>query len=131
MPGPLPVELRLRVVNAWLNNEGSYAVLAQRFGVGEASVDRWVARMRRTGDVLPEPMGGARRATVVDEAGEQIIRDFLNSVPDSTLPELCAHYEECTGVVVSPQTMSDTVRRLGFSKKKRSSDRRRPSAPSP
>lgn len=123
MPGPHPKELRKRVVDAWVNGEGSFVVLAERFKVGEASVNRWVALHRRTGDVEPKAMGGGRRKHIVDERGEAFIRDTLQAVADSTLVELSAAYLEEFGVVVSHQTMSDTVRRLGLTRKRGSSVR--------
>ncbi len=42
MGDPHPAELRERVVAAYCCGEGAYAVIAARFGVGEASVKRWV-----------------------------------------------------------------------------------------
>lgn len=123
MPGPLPNSLRRRVVEAWENGEGSFATLGRRFKVGEASVNRWVSLKRKTGSVAPKSMGGARRPPVVDEAGMQFLRETLGAIPDSTLVELCASYLEEYDVVVSPQTMSDTVRRLGLTRKRGSSAR--------
>lgn len=127
MPGPLPISLRGRVVEAWENGEGSFKTLGLRFKVGEASVNRWVALKRKTGSVAPKPMGGARRPPVVDEAGMQFLKETLEAVPDSTLVELCGSYLEEYDVVVSPQTMSDTVRRLGLTRKRGSSARGLPS----
>ena len=121
MPGPYPRELRERVLEARLNGEGTYRELADRFKVGEATVARWVRRHRVTGSVEPEPMGGARRPYVVDEEGARILCDVLDNVADCTLPELCELYFEERGVRVSPQTMSDTVRRLGYTRKRGSS----------
>ena len=121
MPGPYPKELRERVIEAWLAGGSTQAEIAKRFMVGQQTVVRWVGRHRATGSVAPEPMGGAHRPYVVDEAGAAIIRDVLDCVPDTTLSELCELYEESRGIRVSSQTMSDTVRRLGYTQKKGSS----------
>lgn len=121
MPRPYPKELRERVVNAWLEGALSQREVAERFSVGQQTVVRWVGRRRATGSVEPAPMGGARRPYAVDEDGAVLIRDIIDCVLDITLPELCAAYEEARGVTISPQTMSDTVRRLGYTKKKPSS----------
>jgi transposase len=66
-------------------------------------------------------MGGAHRPLKVDAEGQQFLRDTLAALPDSTLPELSAAYEEVFEIKVSPQTLSDTVRRMGYTKKKASS----------
>lgn len=121
MPAPYPNELRERVIDAWRQGDATQVEIAERFVVASQTVVRWVGRFRRSGSVEPAAMGGARRAYAVDEAGAQTVRDVLDSVPDVTLPELCALYEDARGVRVSPQTMSDTVRRLGYTRKRGSS----------
>jgi len=123
MAKPYPKELRKRVLEARLAG-GTITAVAERFLVDESCVVRWARRLRETGDVDPAPMGGAHRPRIVDEEGEQLLRDALDGAPDSTLPELCGMYAELRGVDVSPQTMSDTVRRIGYTKKKGSSEAR-------
>lgn len=117
------------MVQAWENGEGSFATLAVRFMVGEASVNRWVSRKRHTGSVEPERMGGNRRSRLVDDAGDEFLRAALRDTSDSTLVELCEAYLDEFDVDVSPQTMSDTVRRLGLTRKRGSSARELPSGP--
>jgi len=121
MPAPYPKELRERVVNAWKQGGATQLEIAKRFDVGSQTVVRWLARFRHTGSVAPAPMGGARRPFIVDEEGADLVREILDCNLDSTLPEVCALYEELRGVRVSPQTMSDTVRRLGYTRKRGSS----------
>jgi transposase len=121
MPAPYHRDLRERVVNAWKQGDAAQKEIAERFNVAEKTVGRWVGRFRHTGSVAPSPMGGARRAYLVDDAGTEMLRDILDSVADVTHPELCSMYEETRGVRVSPQTMSDTVRRLGYTRKRGSS----------
>lgn len=127
MPAPYPKELRQRVIDAYQQGNATQEDVAKRFCVGLPTVVRWVGRFRATNSLDPLPMGGSRHPFIVDEPGLAMLVDVIECVPDITLPELCAIYEEERGVVVSPQTMSDTVRRAGLTKKKRSSvGRRRP-----
>lgn len=121
MPKAHPLELRERVVQTYLAGGSTYAAVGERYRVGAQSVVRWVGQFRRTGSLAPAAMGGARRAHLVDESGGAIIRDILDCVPDTTLPELCQAYLDSRGVTISPQTMSDTVRRLGYTRKRGSS----------
>lgn len=123
MAGPLPEDLRRRVVDAWLNGEGTYAEVAARFKVSEASVDRWLSRWRTTGSVAPKPMGGSKPRPIVDEVGEAFLRGLLEEQSDSTLVELCAAYLEEYEVVVPAQRMSEVVARMGFTQKRGSSAR--------
>ncbi|GEM_PF-5279674 len=76
MPGPLPIELRQRIVDAYNNGEGTYQELAERFMVGRATVDRVLNR------------AGGKQKSSVDEAGKQFLTDTLEALPDSTLVEL-------------------------------------------
>ena len=41
-----PFELRRRVVEAYERGEGSFVTIADKFQVGEASVNRWVTQYR-------------------------------------------------------------------------------------
>ena len=127
MAGPYPKELRERVVKAWKNGEGTFKEVGARFMVGEATVNRWVSRERRTGSVAASPMGGARHGYLVDGPGEDLLKELVDTYPDSTLRELCSAYEVDRGVKVSPQAMSETLRRLGYTQKKGSFGQNEPS----
>lgn len=129
MPAAYPIELRERVVAAHENGEGSFPELAERFKVGEASVNRWVSLKRRTGSLKPLPRPGWRREHLITPEGEQFIEGVLEEVPDSSVPELVAAYEEEMGVKVSVTTMQRTLTELGFTRKRGSSARQVPSAP--
>ena len=59
MPAAVSQDLRKRVVKAYEDGEGSFCVLGLRFGVGEASVNRWVSLKRKFGHVTPKPRGGS------------------------------------------------------------------------
>jgi transposase len=118
MPKPHPQELRARVVAAHKRGEGSFAELAQRFMVGEASVNRWVSRERKTGSLQPKAMGGPRRPRVIDGQWEGVLRDVIANNPDCLLRELCDLYEEASGKRVCPQSMSRVVKRMGITRKK-------------
>ncbi len=127
MASPHPLALRERVVSSYNAGEGSFTELAQRFKVGRASVVRWVHKYKNFNTLEPERMGGARHEYKVDAEGEQFIRDTFEALPDTTLPELSEAYEEVFEIYVSPQTLSDTVRRMGYTKKRGSSAPGQPS----
>lgn len=81
-----PVALRERVVAAYEAGKGTYPELAELFGVGEASVKRWVWSKRKLGHVMPKAAGGGRRSTIT----LQDIEDALAACPDATAQELTA-----------------------------------------
>lgn len=79
-----PVALRERVVAAYEAGRGTYPELAELFGIGEASVKRWVWLKRKLGDVSPKAAGGGRRSTIT----LQDIEQGLVACPDATALEL-------------------------------------------
>ena len=82
------VELRSRVVAAYLAGRGSYAVVASLFSVGEASVKRWVWFFRKQGHLEPQKKGGGKRSDVSREEIEAIVR----RLGDATVAEITAEY---------------------------------------
>jgi transposase len=128
MPAAYPIELRRRVVEAHENGEGTFTELAERFKVGEATVNRWVSLKRRTGDLKPLPRLGRPQARLVTPAGEEFLAGVLDDVPDSTVAELVAAYAEEFGVRMGRTTMHDTLVRLNYTRKRGRSGHQAPGA---
>jgi transposase len=88
MPDAHPIELRRRVVDAYERGDGSYATVAERFRVGEASVKRWVWQLRREGHIAPRPKGGGNRSDI--SLGE--IDQILTALGDANAAEIAKQY---------------------------------------
>jgi len=73
-------------VAAYEAGRGSYPEIADLFGVGEASVKRWVWMKRKLGSLVPKPAGGGKRSTIT----LQDIERGLAACPDATALELTA-----------------------------------------
>ncbi|OBU77498.1 helix-turn-helix domain-containing protein [Cylindrospermopsis raciborskii S07] len=58
MPKPYSIDLRNRVIVAWVAQEGSQRQLAERFKVSLSFVRNLVRRYRETGQVEPKQCGG-------------------------------------------------------------------------
>ncbi len=114
-----------RCSGAYEDGAGTFKEVAERFSVGEASVNRWVSLKRRTGSLKPSALGGFRGPTKYTDEGLQFLRDTLAALPGSTLQELCDAYEEEFGVRVHTSSMHEWVRkRLGMTRKRGSASRR-------
>jgi transposase len=113
-----PNELRSRVLEAYQRGEGAMRTLAARFKVSFHFVSQLIKRFRQTGRIDPKPAGGGNRS-VIDKAGEKVLRQWLAERADLTLWQLCARYEEKMGVTVSISAMSRALRRMGISRKKK------------
>jgi transposase len=114
------MDLRERVVQAYENANDSFARIAERFGVGEATVNRWVSRRRRTGCIAPLANRG-RPQSLVDELGLSLLCTLLGEQPDATRFELAQQYQLERGIALSVATVGRQLRRLGFTRKKRHS----------
>jgi transposase len=83
-----PIELRRRVVAAYLSGQGTNAEIAAIFKVGTATVTRWVSQHRREGHVIPQAKGGGTPSDV-DPAELQTI---VAKLGDGTANEITAEY---------------------------------------
>ena len=122
-----PLELRVRVVQAYESGEGTYPAIAAQFSVGEASVRRWVGLRRKHGDVNPRRKGGGTPSLIA--LGE--IEAALVRVRDATAGELTAEFNRKrhwrSRVHVS--SMKRALRRHGYVVKKNDDGHWRVSGP--
>ena len=114
------MDLRERVVRAVAAGTPQ-SVVARAFGVGRATVERYVRRQRETGALAPSPIPG--RPAAIGEGEAAALRAQVAAAPDATLAEHCATWERERGVGVSAATMHRALARLGVTRKKRSSTR--------
>lgn len=127
MPAAISLEFRTRIIGAYDDGVGTREEVAAHFGVGVASINRWLALRRETGELKPRPAGGYREQQQgLSKEGREFVKETLEAVSDSTLVELVAGCEETLGEKVSPQAMSTVVKKLGFTRKRGSSDQERP-----
>jgi transposase len=117
MPIALSTDLRIRIVEARAQERLTYEQLAERFGVGRATVDRMLRLARETGSVEPRAHGGgAVRRTTQQE--QDLIVELVRARSDATLEELCVALELRSGLRISRSTMSRELRLLGLTRKK-------------
>jgi transposase len=125
---PLSQDLRQRVIQAVEEGLGTRDA-AELFGVCRSSVQRWMRRVRRTGESTPFPVGGGEHMRRVREPHAAAVALILEECSDLTLSEIGKRLEARTGLSVSVPTIFRAVRSLGVTRKKRSSTRRSASAP--
>jgi transposase len=86
MPGPLPIELRQRVVNDYKEN-GGYQKVADRFAVSIMSVRRWVKLDKETQSLKHKPYRGCHHPSIRPEQLEDLAKISAENL-DATLEEL-------------------------------------------
>lgn len=122
----LSVDLRERVLSAYHRGEGTQLEIATRFGVGEASVRRWLRRERETGNVEPRTDYRHGPAPKFEMASMAVLEELLTQNRDATNEELATLMAERTGIYVSASTISRAIAILGWTRKKSASSPPKP-----
>jgi transposase len=115
MGRPYSDDLRARVAAAVLAGS-TCEEAAELFDVSIASAVRWAHRLRTTGDAGARPMGGVRRAVLLNEREWLLAR--LAATPDVTLRGLQAELAD-RGVIVSHWAIWKLFASEGISFKKK------------
>ena len=115
---PLSVDLRQRIIHAYLSGKGSIRKIAKRFAVSFSTVWLLVKRYRSTGEVNPKPHGGGQPAKL-DVVDFLVIADTVRQQPDRTVAEVRDRLAELTEVQVSVSTVRRALHRLGLTHKKK------------
>ena len=111
------VDLRRKVVDAVSCGAGApKAQVARAFGVGISTVKRYVAKEPRGEDLRPKRPPGKRRK--LDGSARRLLEQDLEERPAATLVQRGEFLERVGGVSVSDSTVSRTLRRLGWSRRK-------------
>lgn len=110
---PTSLDLRKRVVAARLEDGQSMGEIAQRFRIPKGTVQNILERYRTAGTVDPKPQNAGRKPGVSKQALSKLER-AVERHPDATLEEL---RERC-GLSVSVVTVHNTLKKLGFTRKK-------------
>lgn len=111
------LDLRERVIAAAESGEFTRQKVAEVFSVSLTWVKRLVRRKRELGHVEPLPHGGGQKPLLDDARLERLRREVVRHT-DVTLEELCERVRGVKGNPVSVPTMSRTLAKLGFTRKK-------------
>jgi transposase len=110
-------DLRLRIIAA-VDGGMPRSEAARQFGVGHATVKRYLQLRRETGALAPRPSRGP--FPIEMSALAAVLPARLAEASDATLAEHCAWYEATSGVRVADTSMSRVIRRhLGWTRKRR------------
>lgn len=115
MPAPYSHDLRSRVLAAYDRGMKTKQI-ADIFAVSPSWLRRVKQRRRETGETTHRPMGGPG----VIKVDRQRLAELVHEHPDATLVEL----RELLGVACALSTISEALKVLGLSFKKKRSGRR-------
>jgi transposase len=111
------MDLRTRIFSYSLTH--TVRETAEIFHVSPNTVQQLRQLFFETGQLKPRPAGPARPRAVSAE-GELLLQVLLHQEVDLTLEQLRKHYADAYGVTVSLGAMHDTLKRLGLTRKKKS-----------
>lgn len=113
---PYSVDLRERVLAA-LDRGLSRSEAVTTFQVSLASLKRWLAARRDTGDITPQPpKGGPKRA--ISPTQDEELQAQVASFPDATIAEHTERWNAAHSTSLSPSTVGRAIRCLGLVRKK-------------
>ena len=110
------IDLRERVISSVESGECNIPAAARRYKVSEPTIERWVARKRRTGRCAPLPYAGGPPRKLATAAA--VIRTAVKAQPDATLQELCEQVEKETKIKSNSSMMYRELVRLKLPRKK-------------
>ncbi len=110
------LDLRQRILRA-VDQGTPRAEIVKTLAVSRSTIKRYLKLRRETGDVKPKAIPGRpskKGATL--QAG---LLPQLEAHPDATLVEHCQFWEATHGIQVSSATMSRAIKRLNWTRKKK------------
>ncbi|MCB9640154.1 MAG: transposase [Myxococcales bacterium] len=108
---PYSNDLRIRVIKAYQNGEGSQRELARRFCVCLATVQNWLKRFRETGHLEPKDYRRGPQPRI-DQRSLSMLRQIVAGKPNATLEDLCDDFFACAKVRVSKPTMCRALQKI-------------------
>ena len=111
------LDLRLKVVDA-VDRGIPRKEVVRTFGISMPTLERYIRRRRRTGELAPRPSPGRRPSILATLEERRALWRQLQENDEATLERHCELWEKERRVKVSVSTMSRAVRKLGWTFKK-------------
>ena len=105
-------QVRRRAINAYLEGEGTQALVAKLYGVDLSTFQRWLQRYRKSGRAAPLPRG--HNPPALNEAQMQQLNTLVQRTPDATLEQL----RDAMDLSCSIVAVHNALKRLGYRYKK-------------
>jgi transposase len=128
MPASYSLDLRQRVVDAVDAGEGTRKQVARRFSVSLGWVEKLLRQRRQRGHIAPLGHGGGAPRSL-DEPAVEKVQAAVAAQPDITLQELRLRLHRQARVRVSVSSLWRLLATLDLPRKKRPSQRGRPTRP--
>ncbi len=108
------------MVAAYESGVGDHVEVAQRFGVGEATIRRWWALNHKSASAAPKALAVDRPERLpLDAQGEAMLLALVQATPGASEDELARELAEQHVIHVSRSTANRTLRRLKITRKEK------------
>ncbi len=111
-------QVRQRAINAYMNGEGTQALVAKLYGIDLSTFQRWLRRYRNSGRAAPLPRG--HNPPALNDVQMQELNTLVEQTPDATLAKL--HHD--MGLSCSIVAVHNALKRLGYRFKKNATGQR-------
>lgn len=111
-------DLRQKIIESWLNNEGKPSELAIRFKVHIATIYRYLKLYKDSGTVKKEKKV-TRRLRKITWEGDLFLKKQIQKKPETTLAELAIKFFKKFGISVTQKTISRHLKEMKISRKKK------------
>lgn len=118
MAAAYSVDLRKKILSAWIKKESSQRGLAKRFKVSLSFIRNFLRRYRETGEITPKPQGGDRRSKI-SETEQKLLENLVTEKNDIYLRELKNELEQRTGIEISTSSLCRSLKKLKLGRKKK------------
>jgi transposase len=113
MPKAYNTDLRHKVIAAIELNGMKRCEVSELFGISRNTIHQWFQLKAETGDIQPKP--AAQRGHSHKITDWEKFRAFVSANPDATQLEMTKLWQDN----ISERTMSRSLKRIGFTRKKR------------
>ena len=119
MPLPISQDLRLRIVKAYNNGEGSMEALRKRFNVSKSFVNDMIQLSKRDPHLIGKQNNSRGRQPKIPDENLYFIDNLIENNSDLTLWELCSKYNEEFTSDVANTAILNALKRLNLTRKKK------------
>lgn len=121
---PYSLDLRQKIVDAYVEGNTSQRQIAQQFRVAYSFVRKLVKQYRETGEIVPKQRT-EQTPTKLSVEQLEILATIVESNNDATLAELCDLLDQRVGVRIGVSTMFRMLEKLNLTLKKNATPRRK------
>ena len=114
---PYSLDLRQKIVSAYINGEGTFRQIARKFKISLSYVYRIIKQFLTLGRLVYLPIGGGPKPKL--DSYKDLIFNYIEECNDLTLSQLCDRLEKETQVKVSIATMCRFLQKHKITRKKK------------